>query len=449
MDKRRIRFLSKEKIDGPILYWMSRDQRAKDNWALIYAQEIALKYKKPLIVVFCLQSKFLNALYRNFEFMLESLKLVEGSLNQLNISFIILVGEPEVILKQFIEDNSIGLVVLDFSPLRIKRNWIESLKKNIKITVCEVDAHNIVPCWISSDKKEYAAYNLRAKIKRLLPEFLVEFPELRKHNHKWKDNSYNSKWAKLKNCINVEDSNYKVDWIKPGENKARKILDIFIKHKLKNYVRDRNDPNKEGTSNLSPYLHFGQIASQRVVLEATRIKPLTNLKGTFYDEIIVRKELSDNFCFYCEDYKNIKCFYPWARQTINKHQKDKREYIYSLKDFENAKTHDALWNAAQLQMVKTGKMHGYLRMYWAKKMLEWTETPEEAMKIAVYLNDKYELDGRDPNGYAGIAWSIGGVHDRAWKERNIFGKIRYMSYNGMKRKFNVQTYIEKYDNNNF
>jgi len=449
MDKRRIRFLSKEKIDGPILYWMSRDQRAKDNWALIYAQEIALKYKKPLIVVFCLQSKFLNALYRNFEFMLESLKLVEGSLNQLNISFIILVGEPEVILKQFIEDNSIGLVVLDFSPLRIKRNWIESLKNNIKITVCEVDAHNIVPCWISSDKKEYTAYNLRAKIKRLLPEFLVEFPELRKHTHKWKDNSYNSKWAKLKNCINVEDSNYKVDWIKPGENKARKILDIFIKHKLKNYVRDRNDPNKEGTSNLSPYLHFGQIASQRVVLEATRIKPLTNLKGTFYDEIIVRKELSDNFCFYCEDYKNIKCFYPWARQTINKHQKDKREYIYSLKDFENAKTHDALWNAAQLQMVKTGKMHGYLRMYWAKKMLEWTETPEEAMKIAVYLNDKYELDGRDPNGYAGIAWSIGGVHDRAWKERNIFGKIRYMSYNGMKRKFNVQTYIEKYDNNNF
>jgi len=447
MDKRRVRFLSKEKIDGPIIYWMSRDQRARDNWALIYAQEIALKNKKPLIVIFCLQSKFLGALYRNFEFMLEGLRLVEASLNELNISFIILVGEPEVILSQFIEDNRIGLVVMDFSPLRIKRNWIENLKDNIKITLCEVDAHNIIPCWISSDKKEYAAYTLRSKIKKYLPEFKVEFPELSKHPHKWKDNSYNNKWEKLKNCINVEDSNYKVNWIKPGENEARKILDIFIKQKLKNYVRDRNDPNTDGTSNLSPYLHFGQISSQRVVLEATKIKPLSNLKGTFYDEIIVRKELSDNFCFYCEDYDNVKCFHPWARQTINKHQKDNREFLYSLTEFETAKTHDDLWNAAQLQMLKTGKMHGYLRMYWAKKILEWTESPEDAMQIAIHLNDKYELDGRDPNGYAGIAWSIGGVHDRAWKERNIFGKIRYMSYKGMKRKFNVQNYIEKYKNN--
>jgi deoxyribodipyrimidine photo-lyase len=238
-----------------------------------------------------------------------------------------------------------------------------------------------------------------------------------------------------------------VNWIKPGENKARKILDKFIQNKLNNYVKDRNDPNKDGSSNLSPYLHFGQIASQRVVLEAVKIKPLSNLKGTFYDEIIVRKELSDNFCFYCEDYENVKCFHPWARQTINKHQKDNREFLYSLTEFETAKTHDDLWNAAQLQMVKTGKMHGYLRMYWAKKILEWTESPEDAMQIAIHLNDKYELDGRDPNGYAGIAWSIGGVHDRAWKERNIFGKIRYMSYKGMKRKFNVQNYIEKYKNN--
>jgi deoxyribodipyrimidine photo-lyase len=327
MDKRRVRFLSKEKIDGPIIYWMSRDQRARDNWALIYAQEIALKNKKPLIVIFCLQSKFLGALYRNFEFMLEGLRLVEASLNELNISFIILVGEPEVILSQFIEDNRIGLVVMDFSPLRIKRNWIENLKDNIKITLCEVDAHNIIPCWVASDKKEYAAYTLRSKIKKYLPEFMVKFPELSKHPHKWKDNSYNNKWEKLKNCINVEDSNYKVNWIKPGENEARKILDIFIKQKLKNYVRDRNDPNTDGTSNLSPYLHFGQISSQRVVLEATKIKPLSNLKGTFYDEIIVRKELSDNFCFYCEDYDNVKCFHPWARQTINKHQKDNREFL--------------------------------------------------------------------------------------------------------------------------
>jgi deoxyribodipyrimidine photo-lyase len=174
-----------------------------------------------------------------------------------------------------------------------------------------------------------------------------------------------------------------------------------------------------------------------------KIKQITNLKGSFYDEIIVRKELSDNFCFYCEDYNNTNCFHPWAKQTLNKHRSDKREYIYSIDEFEMATTHDDLWNASQIQMLKTGKMHGYLRLYWCKKILEWTETAEEAMATAIHLNDKYELDGRDPNGYAGIAWSIGGVHDRAWNERNIFGKIRYMSYNGMKRKFDVNKFINK------
>ncbi len=219
---------------------------------------------------------------------------------------------------------------------------------------------------------------------------------------------------------------------------------MFVKEKLKNYTIDRNDPNKNSVSNLSPYLHFGQISSQRVVLESVKSKRITNLKGSFYDEIIVRKELSDNFCYYSPDYDSFSCFHPWAKDTLDRHRNDKRDYLYSSKELEEAKTHDDLWNAAQFQMMKTGKMHGYLRMYWAKKILEWTESPEIAMEIAIYLNDKYELDGRDPNGYAGIAWSIGGIHDRAWGERKIFGKIRYMSYNGMKRKFNVKQYINNY-----
>ncbi|TFG17207.1 MAG: deoxyribodipyrimidine photo-lyase [Promethearchaeota archaeon] len=448
MDERRIRFISKEKINGPVIYWMSRDQRVEDNWALIYAQNVAQKHEKPLLVVFCLQSKFLNALQRAFNFMLEGLRKVEQSLHDLNIPFIILVGAPEVLLTQFIEDHQIGMLITDFSPIRLKQTWIEGLKRDLKITFCEVDSHNIIPCWYCSHKKEYAAYTIRSKIRKLLPEFLVEFPKLKPHPYSWDNNNFDIKWGKLANCVNVEESNCQLDWIKSGEDEARKILDTFIKYKLKNYTRDRNDPNKEGVSNLSPYLHFGQIASQRVVLEAIKVKALSNLKGTFYDEIIVRKELSDNFCFYCKDYDNTDGFHPWARQTLNMHQKDKREYIYSLKAFEKAETHDELWNAAQIQMVKTGKMHGYLRMYWAKKILEWTASPDDAMKIAIYLNDKYELDGRDPNGYAGIAWSIGGIHDRAWNERNVFGKIRYMSYNGMKRKFKVQQYIEQYTNTN-
>ncbi len=157
----------------------------------------------------------------------------------------------------------------------------------------------------------------------------------------------------------------------------------------------------------------------------------------------MRRELADNFCFYNEHYDNFKGFPDWAKKTLNEHRHDRREYLYSLEQLETAQTHDDLWNAAQKEMMKTGKMHGYMRMYWAKKILEWTETPEEALKIAICLNDKYELDGRDPNGYVGVAWSIGGVHDRAWFPRPIFGKVRYMSYRGAQSKFDVKAYIKK------
>ena len=159
----------------------------------------------------------------------------------------------------------------------------------------------------------------------------------------------------------------------------------------------------------------------------------------------MRRELADNFCFYNEEYDSIECFPDWAKKTHEKHKNDPREFLYTKKQFEQGKTHDELWNACQNQMMQTGKMHGYMRMYWAKKILEWTKNREEAMNIAIYLNDTYELDGRDPNGYAGIAWSIGGVHDRAWFERPVFGQIRYMNYNGCKSKFDVISYIKKWN----
>jgi deoxyribodipyrimidine photo-lyase len=163
----------------------------------------------------------------------------------------------------------------------------------------------------------------------------------------------------------------------------------------------------------------------------------------FLEELIVRRELADNFCLYNAEYDNPSGFPDWAKKTLNIHDKDIRPILYTLEEFEQAQTDDPLWNAAQMEMVKRGKMHGYMRMYWAKKILEWTESSTQAMEYAIYLNDRYELDGRDPNGYTGIAWSIGGVHDRAWGERPIFGKIRYMSFNGCKSKFDVKAYIRK------
>jgi deoxyribodipyrimidine photo-lyase len=234
--------------------------------------------------------------------------------------------------------------------------------------------------------------------------------------------------------------------ITPGEKAAGKALQNFLKYGINDYEERRNDPSLEGQSGLSPYLHFGQLSSQRVALEVMKSNASKQSRDAFLEELIIRKELSDNFCFYNPNYDSFDGFPAWARKSLDEHRKDKREYRYALEQFEHAGTHDDLWNAAQNEMVIRGKMHGYMRMYWAKKILEWSESPEEAMETAIFLNDKYELDGRDPNGYTGIAWSIGGVHDRAWGERPVFGKIRYMSYHGCKSKFDVKAYIEKVNN---
>ncbi|MFW5721799.1 MAG: deoxyribodipyrimidine photolyase, partial [Desulfohalobiaceae bacterium] len=190
-------------------------------------------------------------------------------------------------------------------------------------------------------------------------------------------------------------------------------------------------------------LHFGQIAAQRVAQEVLSFKTRTAYKEAFLEELIVRRELSDNFCFYNPAHDSVDGFPEWAGKTLDAHRKDPREHVYSLEEFEQARTHDPLWNAAQMEMVTRGKMHGYMRMYWAKKILEWTASPEEAMDVAITLNDRWELDGRDSNGYTGIAWSIGGVHDRAWPERPVFGKIRFMNDRGCRRKFDVDAYIRR------
>ncbi|UCC44627.1 MAG: deoxyribodipyrimidine photolyase, partial [Candidatus Zixiibacteriota bacterium] len=228
-----------------------------------------------------------------------------------------------------------------------------------------------------------------------------------------------------------------------GETAAHRKLEKFLKDRLPEYNDQRNDPTRVGQSGLSPYLHFGQISAQRVALTVQQHDSHIASQESFLEELIVRRELADNFCYYNDRYDSFESFPGWARITLNEHRADPRPFLYSRDTLEAAATHDDLWNAAQTEMVATGKMHGYLRMYWAKKILEWSPTPEEALSRATFLNNRYELDGNDPNGYAGIAWSLGGVHDRAWREREIFGKIRYMSYSGCKRKFAVGDYVQQ------
>ena len=434
---------NKPMAKGPVIYWMSREQRVIDNWALLYAIEMAEKLNTSMAVVFCLYSLYPGANIRHFDFLLRGLQITETKLRELNIPFYLLKGDPVTSLSSFLKEYKADVLITDFDPLRIKKQWKEKLVIENDISFIEVDAHNIVPCRKVSNKMEFGAYTIRPKIRKLLPEFLDRFPDIHPQKKQNTFPSSNVQWEREFDLLQTDRSVKTVDWLKPGENSALEIFEYFLHNNLQQYADKRNNPNEKVLSLLSPYLHFGHISAQRVAMEIEGRKHNDVNTKSFLEELIIRRELSDNYCFYNPHYDSIEGFPGWARETLEKYRKYEREFIYSTEEFERGETHDLLWNAAQNEMVNKGKMHGFMRMYWAKKILEWTHSPQEALRVSIFLNDKYELDGRDPNGYTGCAWAIGGVHDRAWSERPVFGKIRYMNYNGCKRKFDVVRYIKE------
>ena len=411
---------------GIVVYWMNRDQRVNDNWALLEAQHWANEFQVPLVIVFTLMPSFGEAIHesqsRIYTWMKQGLNIVKLQCEKLNIPFIILSGNPEQLLPNFLKEVKAGLLITDFSPLRMMRKVRDTLATQLHIPMIEVDAHNVCPAFFITDKLEWGAYTLRPKIHRALSTYLIPFPVLKKQTSSW---TYAGKQLML---VQSKDDQF----VNPEE-----ALHDFIAKRLVNYEK-RNDPNEAATSRLSAYLHFGQLSAQRIALE---VRQSDLPSESFLEELIVRKELADNFCLFQPRYDTFAGFPAWAQKTLNAHRNDRREFIYDYQTFAEGKTHDDAWNAAQLQMVKTGYMHGYMRMYWAKKILEWTSSPEDALAIANRLNDTYELDGRDPNGYVGTAWAIGGVHDRPWAERPIFGMIRFMNAQGLKRKFDIGQYI--------
>ncbi|MDH4158398.1 MAG: deoxyribodipyrimidine photo-lyase [candidate division Zixibacteria bacterium] len=441
VDVRRVRALrDKAPADGPVVYWLDRDQRAHDNWALLYAQELALAARVPLSVVFLPDWHLRNSSSRQHLFALTALQQTARVLTEHNISFSFVAGSPEKELPRYLERSRAAALVTDFSPLRVSRRVHNRLARLLTVPFYEVDAHNVVPCWMASAKLEYAAYTFRPKLNRLLSEFLVPFPALAKHPFVGKESAFAAVRPPL-TPTHPPGTLPAVKIFKPGEREAAAHLDRFLEDRLVEYHTARNDPAQNGQSQLSPYLHFGHLSAQRVALEVQRHDEHIKSQESFLEELLVRRELADNFCFYNADYDAFRGFPEWARKSLDEHRLDPRPFIYSEERLEQAATDDPLWNAAQMEMRLTGKMHGYMRMYWAKKILEWSPSPEAAMNIAVRLNDRYELDGHDPNGYTGISWSIGGAHDRPWFERPVFGKVRYMSYNGCRRKFDIQRYI--------
>lgn len=464
MNKRQLKLNEPLKVGGEcIAYIMSRDQRVQDNHALLLAQEAAIKLNLPLIVIFNLLPKSGVRSSEHYRFMVNGLQDIEKLLLKLNIPFVVTVGNPSLEIARIVNEYDVGEIFFDFSPLRGPRKIQKELANKLGIPCSVVDTHNIVPLWILSDKEEYAAHTIRRKVHKNIEHWLVEPRQVEKHSYTYDDRLPENDWqAIIKIVQNIPASGVSLEW-QSGESAAHLLLQNFIKNKLDEYASKRNLPDMDGQSNLSPYLHFGQISSLRVALELVKASekvPLLFREGklasyegrpnkddsidALLEELIVRKELADNYCFYNKNYDNLSGAKPWAAETLKTHNPDDREFLYSKKDWEESRTHDKAWNAAQNQMVQTGKMHGYMRMYWAKKILEWSSSPEKAIQTAVYLNDKYSIDGGDPNGYTGIMWSIAGVHDRPWFERGVYGKIRYMNEGGLKRKFDLESYIKQW-----
>ncbi len=422
-----------------VLYVMSRDQRTADNHALLAAQRHAIAGGLPLIVAFMVYAGSGVRAREHFAFMLDGLVDVEADLAAHNVTFVVTrATSPSKALKSLIAECRPAVVYVDFSPLRGPRALRSALAAAVDVPVLEVDTHNIVPAWITSEKLEFAARTIRPKIHRHLRRFLIEPPRLVKHPVAWSGSLASEQLTDIARLLLPKlPANGSAVAAMPGQEAAARALRGFVTHRLSGYADDRNDPTKDGLSGLSPYLHYGQLSSLRVALTAPDA-------DTLIEEMVVRKELSDNYCLYEPRYDRLDGAPDWARKTLATHAGDARDHLYSYEQFERAETHDDAWNAAQRQMTRTGKMHGYMRMYWAKKILEWSPSAASAIETAVRLNDFYEIDGGDPNGYVGVMWSIAGLHDRPWAERPVFGQVRFMNDAGLRRKFRIDDYIAQF-----
>ena len=443
IEKERIKLLNNKKLSGGnyVLYWMQAAQRAQYNHALEYAIRTANKLKKPVLVFFGITESWPEANQRHYYFMLEGLQEVQKALAAKGIRMVIRRESPDSGAVKLAKDAA--LVVVDAGQLRIQKKWRASAAGKINCPLYEVETNLIVPVEEASTKENFSAGTFRPRITRKLDYYLVPL----KHS-KPKYNSLGMKFNtfdiddtdKALSKLDIDRSVAKVNGFRGGTKQAKRRLSNFLKNKLDRFTDLRNDPTADYVSNMSPYLHFGQISPLYIALKVSQTSSAG--KDSYLEELIVRRELSHNFVFYNDRYDTFAGLEPWAKRTLNFHRSDKREYVYTVEQFEKAQTHDPYWNAAQKEMVITGKMHGYMRMYWGKKILEWSRNPQTGFKIALQLNNKYELDGRGPNAFAGVAWCFG-KHDRAWGERPVFGKIRYMNAAGLKRKFDADAYVKK------
>ncbi|MGQ9456380.1 MAG: deoxyribodipyrimidine photo-lyase [Armatimonadota bacterium] len=430
---------------------MQRSQRVHDNPAFNFAIDLANDLGKPLLVYFGVFDSYPMASVRAFKFMLEGLKETASALRDTSVGFLVRREKPYEGVVDVARRYRACAVVVDEDYLNVGRAWREHAALTLPVRLIKVDAETVVPVRLIGSE-QWGAYTLRPKILRVLSEWLVEFPTPT-IKHRWTADLEGEGIDLLEVDIDRLVASLEVEHDVPpvldrvgGVTHAKRMLAEFVHHKLPRYLALKDDISTSVSSGLSPYLHFGQISSLRVALTVVRADVPREPVEAFLEQLIIRRELAINFCTYNTGYATLDAASEWARKTLEDHRSDPRFQVYTLEELEFAQTHDDIWNAAQMELLHCGSIHPYVRMFWAKKLLEWCPSPEQALSTAIYLNDKYALDGRDPNGYANIAWCIYGKHDRPFKERPIFGKVRYMSTDSLRRKKGWQSYVKRFTN---
>ena len=432
-----------------VVYWMQRAMRIQDNPALDDAIAAANVLGLPVLVYFSVIPNYPHANLRHYHFLAQGLRDVAEDAPERGVGFV-LRRSPDNSLEAFLEEVGAALLIGDENPCREPERWRQVLAKRLKVPYWTVDADVVVPSRVFA-RDYFLLHHFRPHLKRELPSYLVA-PQNPAPLQPWRPSraiaSYSVHADITAGFNKLDRSVLPVDTFTGGSHSALKRLHTFVNGHLARYDEMRNHPEADGTSQLSPYLHFGNIGPITIALAVQRAAEQGRIPTTtaerFLDQLIGWRELSVLFVRHNPNYDNWECAEPWAQKTLLEHVSDPRPARYTLDQLERAETHDDLWNAAQRQMVDTGWMHNYLRMYWAKKILEWAPNPAAAFDWAVILNDKYELDGRDPNGYAGIAWAIVGKHDRPWFNRAVFGTVRPMTEASTRRKFDSASYMRRY-----
>jgi deoxyribodipyrimidine photo-lyase len=442
----RVRDLNEEVVsDGDyVLYWMQSSQRAEQNHALEYAVQRANELDQRLLVVFGITDDYPEANLRHYTFMLEGLKDAQETLKGRGIKMVVREGSPDGVAIE--AGKNASLIVTDRGYMRPQKRWREKVAREVGCLVTQVESDVVVPVEFASSKQEHAARTLRPRIGEYLEDFLVALTPTKVEKQSTNMQANGLDLSDIGGVLDGMDLDRSVSALSHfytgGTSEAKKMFRRFLQNSFDGYVEHRNQPQTNDVSHMSKYLHFGHISPIWLALEARRSETRKDNIESFVEELVVRRELSMNFVFYNDDYDSFSNLPGWAKETLREHKDDKREHVYTTEQLENAQTHDEYWNAAMREMVYTGYMHNYMRMYWGKKILEWSNTPEHAYRTTLYLNNKYFLDGRDPNSFANVAW-VFGQHDRGWTEREVFGKVRYMSAGGLERKTKPEQYIEK------